>query len=178
MWCVEKVPERIRVEPVAPEVHEYVSPPEPQPEIQHEPATPEADTVEHKQAVEPLQIQPENELENGVEPAQQPEMNVESIPQPESGIEPEQQPEMNVESIPQPESGIEPEQQLESNMEPLPQPEMNMETAQPQENCIDSTQPEQTIVATSDPPKPRSSVSFESFNSLFLSVPFSHTYDQ
>ena len=146
------------MEPVAPEVHEYVSPPEPQPEIQHEPATPEADTVEHKQAVEPLQIQPENELENGVEPAQQPEMNVESIPQPESGIEPEQQ--------------------LESNMEPLPQPEMNMETAQPQENCIDSTQPEQTIVATSDRPRPRSSVSFESFNSLFLSVPFIHTYDQ
>ena len=148
------------MEPVVPEVHEYVSPPEPQPETQHEPIMPEADTVEHKQAVEPsepLQIQPENELENSVEPPQQPEMDAESIPQPESGIEPEQQP--------------------ESGMEPVPQPEMDMETAQPQENCIDSTQPEQTIVAPSDTPKPKSSISFESFNSLFLSVPFIHTCD-
>ena len=148
------------MEPVVPEAHESVSLPEPQPATQHEPVVPEPDKVEHEQAVEPsepLQTQPENELRNSVEPTQQPEMDVESIPQ-------------------QPESGIEPEQQPENGMEPVQQPEMDMETSQPQENCKDSTQSEQTIVAPSDTPKPKSTISLESFKSLFLTVPFVHTF--
>ena len=48
-WCVEKVPERIRAEPMVTEAHESVSLQESQPE----PVIPESEEVEHIQTVEP-----------------------------------------------------------------------------------------------------------------------------